>query len=480
MTRSKKLLSLLLALMIVSAGAFAAYKFIPDESEDDTTEDTGENITLLSFESSEATGLSWAYEGEVLSFSNNGNGWVYTEDEDFPLDGEYIADMLSVLSDLTATKSIEQPEDITQYGLDEPYCTVSVTAEDTVQLTFGDETSMGGERYLSTGDGNVYLVDESIADEFQYGLYDVVSKENIPSMDEMECFELSCDTQDMKLVFMENSGLAYSDEYKWFSETEGSYITLDTELTEDFITDITELSWEQCVNYKADSEALSGYGLGDPSAMVNVSYIETVEVETNEKDEDGDPIYDTHVSSKVFCLEIGGYYDSSYCYARLAGSEMIYLINADILDSLLYTGVNELLPDEVILMDWNTIETVEINIDDQTYMITKSVKEVENEDGEKTEEPVWLWGEIEIDIESLYDSLDRIESTGSSSGLSPDRRELIGFVFYRPGESYEKVELVFYEYDSENCLVSLNGECRLFAERTQITKITEAVKALFE
>lgn len=53
-----------------------------------------------------------------------------------------------------------------------------------------------------------------------------------------------------------------------------------------------------------------------------------------------------------FELEVGDY-SGQMCYARLAGSEMIYLIDGSVADALVYADAQSLLPDEVIAMDWS-------------------------------------------------------------------------------------------------------------------------------
>lgn len=109
--------------------------------------------------------------------------------------------------------------------------------------------------------------------------------------------------------------------------------------------------YRQRVDYDADVKDLGDYGLDTPSVTVSVSYIETTEVETNETDEDGEPVYETREEEKTFNLELGSYSADGGCYARIAGSEMIYLIDAGVCDSLLYADTASLLPEDVILLD---------------------------------------------------------------------------------------------------------------------------------
>ena len=49
-------------------------------------------------------------------------------------------------------------------------------------------------------------------------------------------------------------------------------------------------------------------------------------METNETDENGEPVYETQQTDKTFVLELGDY-DGDTCYARLGGSSMVYQVD---------------------------------------------------------------------------------------------------------------------------------------------------------
>ena len=63
---------------------------------------------------------------------------------------------------------------------------ITVQGEKEYQLAIGEKTALGGQRYLSIGDGNVYLVDASLLDTFALGLRRTLwKKETIPSMTDL-------------------------------------------------------------------------------------------------------------------------------------------------------------------------------------------------------------------------------------------------------------------------------------------------------
>lgn len=318
MTRIKKLAVLFLALVIVAGCAVLTRKLNP---EDDGT-GAEETISVFSLNTEDVTKVSWTYADETITLIDAGEGWMLEEDSQFPLDESYLNTMLTTLSDIQATKTIESPEDLTQYGLEEPTCSVTVTAESVSKIVIGDETGLGGQRYLSVGDGNVYLVDSSILDSFAYGLYDIIQMETIPSMSDVRSFVTETENGKLEIEYLENSGLAYSDHYTWFAKDGDDDITLDSELTYDLVDTITNLSWDSCVDYKATASKLQEYGLADPAATVTVNYTETIREDTGETDKEGNPVYENKEADRSFVLELGNC-ENGYCYARLAGSQMV-------------------------------------------------------------------------------------------------------------------------------------------------------------
>lgn len=475
MSRGKKLMGLLLVLVVLAGAAFAAKRLNPENQE--TEEETETGVSVFTLDADSVTALSWTYGEESLTFEQSDGGWVYGEDSGFPLDSTYIETMLAALSDVTASKTIEDPEDLAQYGLEEPACTVSVTAGETTQLVIGDETELGGSRYLSLGDGNVYLVDTALLDSFSYGLYDLLEQEDIPSMTEVRSLSVDTGSQALEIQYLEDSGLAYSDEYVWFLEQEEGYLTLDTELTEALIANVTGLTWDECVNYQADEDDLAAYGLGGDGTTVTVGYMEQTQVETGETDEDDSPVYETVESEESFVLELGSL-DSEGCYARMGGSGMVYRIDASVAESLLYTTYIDLLPDEVLLMDWDTVTGMNITLDGETYSVTKEEQEVTDEEGDTSITSVYLLDGAEIELSGVLDSLTALASTGTAYAAAPEDEAELRLVFYRNTETFSQVELAFYPYNSSSYLVTLDGASTVFTAREDVLSIVEALREL--
>lgn len=472
MTRGKKLVLLLGVLLVLMTVTILVMEFAPDENAEEEAA-----VTVFTLDMDQVTGLSWTYEGEEVSLERDAeNNWTYPADDAFPLDQSYPDAMVQALSEIQADRIIEEPEDLSEYGLADPVCSITVQADETRQLAIGDETSLGGQRYLSLGDGNVYLVDASLLDDFALGLYDIVAKETIPSMTDVSSFQIQSGSTTLTIDYTEEEGLAYSDQYTWFWNQDGTLTALDTGLTSTLLETITSLSWNSCVAYQATQDQLSQWGLDDPSVIVTVSYVESSQVETNETDEDGQPIYETKETPKTFTLELGDY-DGDTCYARLAGSTMVYQVDGSVRDTLAAAKGNDLLPQDVLLMDWTEVTGVDITLDGTTYSLNKTVQEETDEDGNTTETYLYQLDGQTVDIADALDSIQDLEVVGSDAGAQGSKEE-ISFTFHRDTDSYPTVTLTFYAYDSSSCLESLNGESRLLVDRDGVLDLIETLRGL--
>lgn len=467
MKRGKKLFTLLLILALLLGATYAATLLNPENGEKEEVSYT----TVFTVDPDAVTRLSWDYR-EPLSFTRRDDTWSYDSDASFPLDESFIDTMLDTLKQINSSRTIEAVTDWDQYTLEVPICEITVTAEDvTHTIKIGEETSLGGERYLSIGDGNAYLVDADIIDAFSYGLYDVLKMESIPDMSDVRSMEHLSDSDSYEIRYLENSGLAYSDDYVWFIGEK----PLDTELTERLLSYATGMSWQECVDYNAGD--LNKYGLEEPAASIVVHYMESVQVATNETKEDGSTVYETRENENTYTLEIGAEGTNGY-YARIKDSHMVYLISSNVAQTLLYTTYEELRPDEVLLMDWDAVKALDITLDGETYEILRQTQTVTDDEGKETEEVVYKLDGEAVDAASIPEALDDLESTGYAAGLTPERGEEICFVIKREHGTFPEVELSIYQYNSTSCMVTLNGEATVFVARDAVVSLVETVNAL--
>lgn len=178
MKRSKRLCILLGVLAVACVAIFALSRY---QSKKEQIQTNGEVVLEIPVDSVQA--LSWEYDGETLSFHKD-DQWIYDEDEAFPVDGEKIEGLLNQFSAMGAAFTIENPEDLSPYGLSDPTCSITITTdEETYTILLGGYSTMDSQRYVSIGDSNVYLVADDPLDDFDIGLRDLLDPDDIPAFD---------------------------------------------------------------------------------------------------------------------------------------------------------------------------------------------------------------------------------------------------------------------------------------------------------
>ena len=158
MARSKRFLILLAVLAAACAAAAIALNW---QQRQEQIQTSGEAVLEIDPDSVQA--LSWTRGELSLSFTRDEEGnWSYDDDDAFPVDPEAMEQLLSPFAPFSAAFVIEEAQDEGQYGLDEPECSISIdTGETSYEILLGDTSAVDGQRYVSFGDGKVYLADDA-------------------------------------------------------------------------------------------------------------------------------------------------------------------------------------------------------------------------------------------------------------------------------------------------------------------------------
>ena len=84
------------------------------------------------------------------------------------LDADQITTLLNHLKKVTAAEAITDYDSLSDYGLDQPQNTITVTCGDeTTTIDIGDYNEMLSEYYVKvSGDEKVYLMDSTLKDAF--------------------------------------------------------------------------------------------------------------------------------------------------------------------------------------------------------------------------------------------------------------------------------------------------------------------------
>ena len=121
-------------------------------------------------------------------------------------------------------------------------------------------------------------------DAFAKGLNDIVYCESMPEFGKPDTVTVENGGNRYVIRYKEKAGLAYSDRYTWYMDSDQGPLPLDNEKTEAFMSLLSGITISNCVAYKPDD--LSQYGLDNPSS-VDIAYTVKYDTPTGQKDASG-------------------------------------------------------------------------------------------------------------------------------------------------------------------------------------------------
>lgn len=168
----KKLYIILLIILAIAVAVLVGVVFGKKANEQREQEAEEANTVYVNqFDVSDVTAFSYLIDNQVAMFSLEDGVWSYMSDTSWTLDTEKVEDFLTQMSEVTANTVIEDAEDTSQYGINQPTQMFAVVFSDGSSLTylFGSENDVVGGTYLQvtddaddTNNQNIYLVDSSV------------------------------------------------------------------------------------------------------------------------------------------------------------------------------------------------------------------------------------------------------------------------------------------------------------------------------
>ena len=475
MKRSKKIYILLLILAVTSIATYAVRQYEEHKEKIKNKEEI-----ILEIPKDSVTALSWEYEGEdkreKFSFHKE-DKWLYDEDEAFPVDEDKIDELLGLFEELKSSFIIEDVEDYGQYGLEDPACTIHLeTEEKSYEILVGDFSIMDSQRYVSIGDGNVYLVKEDPMDYFEVLISDLMDHDETP------IFSLNVSRiqfegiENYTIIYEEDSGKSYNEDDVYFAQREGKSLPLDTYRVNSYLRDITHLNLKDYVSYKAGEEELSKYGLDHPELTIRVDY--------TYEDEDGEEVSDTFVlnisrdpeekkalekaSEKRSEKEDESEEEEITAYARVGNSKIIYRIEGEDYKNLIAASYNHFRHEKAYYGAFDDIKEIHISLEGKDYTITSKGK------GDKR---TYYYGEEELEIDDFKGALENLKADSFTQERPRDKKE-IGLKLHLDHENFPEISIDLYRYDGSHCLAVIDGEPVSLIKRSNVVDLIEAVHAI--
>ena len=469
MKRSKKMIALVAILVVVCVATFALTQY-----EEKQEEIKNSDAIILEIPIDTVQSLSWEYTKDGLAFHKGEDGWLYDDDEAFPVSVKKIEDILSNFESFGVSFIIENVEDYSQYGLDDPECIIHLsTAEQSYDIKLGAFSKMDEQRYVDIGDGNVYLVSNDPMDFLKSTLSSMIEHDDTPGFENVVDITFS-GAENYTIVMTEDSPNTYNTEDIYFAQIDGAELPLDTSEITDYLNTITGLDLLTYATYNATEEELVSYGLDNPELTVTVNYTYT--------DNDDNEVSDTcviHIGQNPDELE--AYEKAKEAeedlpdvskYVRVGDSQIVYELDDVDYISLSLASYDNLRHREVIWADFDTVTQIDITLEGENHAITSTLDE-DDEDAER----VWYYGEEELDVGKLQTALENL-SADSFTDEAPSGKMEISLTVYLDNENFPQVKIQLYRYDGSLCLAVVDGETVSLVDRSAVMDLVEAVQSI--
>lgn len=277
----KKSVNLITAVgvLVVLSGAYVGVKaYVAKQEAADTESAEEENPEIISIASADVKSIKFVIDKKEVTFEKDGDSWVKSDETGFPVDQDKIDTLVSSLNSIKAERTLENVEDASEYELDQPDNTITVTTEDgeTTVIQLGMENDSTSQEYidLNKDSSTVYVVSNSTFSSFEGTLYDFAKSGVFPTVDSSTVSKISVDGKDSSYVVERDKNNF------WNITGDGETEKADSAKATSLASTLSSVAYASYVNYNCAEDELSQYGLDKPYAEITVDYQEKVEKES--------------------------------------------------------------------------------------------------------------------------------------------------------------------------------------------------------
>ena len=500
----------LIIAMICLAAAAVLYLLVVKMNQKEAnseSDDSDDSLVISSVDSGQITAISYEKDGKSLSFIKEDGTWYDAEDKKFPVNQDSLTTMTNTLGAVSATRKLEKPEALSEYGLDSPVLTVRYTASDGKEAEFivGDTNDAAGGAYLKiSGDDAVYLVSSDFADSFNSDIYQLADMESFPTITSDSITDISVNSNGHTLEIKNDSegGQTVLENGKEQENCASSSVS-------QFISAVTGITFKSHVEYNCKD--LSKYGLDQPTAEVTVDYTTTETVSSGDSDdsESANSTDDTKAASaesaaentsetadtgeteteteaetvkvaKQVVLHIGSQNDDGDYYAAMDGSKEVHVISADTIKELIGKKASDFIDNEILSGTLSNAKSIDVTIGSDSWHLAK--EEVAESETEAETEEKWYEGDTEIaltDLSSVYSDLSGMSAEKILDTAAKPTGDAAISVTVK-WEDDTETTVSFTVYDSSFHLAEINGEARKLVNKRDVEKLIEDMTALLK
>lgn len=410
----KKTVKLVSAVVVlgVACGAYVGVNSYVSSQEAKEAEEEDKSVDLISLKADDVTAVSFKADDADVEFDRKDDSWTEKSDADFPVNQDTVDDAVKGVASLTADQEISDVEDLSQYELDDPQNTITLTTADgNTTLQVGMESS-NNQYYVKKEDDdkNVYLVSSTSLEPFMGGLYDFAESGTFPSVTSATITDVKVDKEDGYELTQD------ADNLFWNVSDGKDTEKADTTKAGNMTSAIGSLAYDKFVDYNCTDDAK--YGFDDPYAVVTVKYTEEEAVESDEEESSEDE-QETRTVEKTLTIYVGDETGDDR-YVKVDDSKEVYTITKDSLTDILDSTISDFYSLTVNYVSVNDLDSLEIKSDDGDHTVDVVRETAKAEDEEESDTDTDTSDEENTDESSAETSDESSADVDSSDETTSD------------------------------------------------------------
>ena len=487
MKKSTKLVSAVVVLAVLGGVYVGLNTYVTKEESTESSEEESKT-EVYSVKTDDIKSLEFIIDKKDTVFEKKDDSWVKKDETAFPVNQTTLDSAASALEKVEADRVLENVDDLTEYALDSPSNSVTVTTDDgTTKFNIGDENTSTNQYYIAKDDedSTVYVVSSSIVTPFMNSLYDYAQGEDFPTIDSSTVKKVQVSQDEDSYILEENS-----DGATWDVSTDGSdKETADTTAAGNVTSGLGSLAYDQFTDYNA--EDLSKYGLDKPYATITVDYQEEAENDSSDEsesdseasesvtedntdsaeDNSGDSIdstasddsssgdssesedaadssdtgdsTETTTVDKQLVIYVGDNADDGSRYVTI-DNKQVYTMSTDTLSAIIDKKASDLWSLIVNYQSVKTLDQLQVTYAGDTHTVNVSRETSTDDDGNKTETTTYKLDGNEIDSTTFTTFYNKLVNMAGQKRLTES---------YTPAADAE-MKVVFTDTDNNQTTVT--------------------------
>ena len=417
--------------LVILSGAYAGIKaYVAKQEEKETAEsEESESAEIVSISADDIKSIKFLIDKQEVVFEKDGDSWVKADESAFPVSQDKVDALAASLESITAARTLEDVEDVSEYELDQPENTITVTTTDgdTTVIQIGMENSSTNQEYidLNNDSSTVYVVESSTFQSFEGELYDFAKSGTFPAVDSSTVNRISVDGKESSYTVKKDENNMWT-----VAGSDGKEEKADSAKATSLASALSGMAYASFVNYDCAESDLSKYGLDKPYSTITVDYQEEIQDSSDKEDsakddaesvteasDDGKETLEeventdnsavseasgefedeetaegvdttkitTEMVDRQLVIYIGDQASDGGRYVRVGDSNEIYTISEDSLDSFIGKTNEDFWDMTVSYLSVNNLEKLSVNYKDNDYTIIVS-RETSEDEGETDED----------------------------------------------------------------------------------------------